>query len=137
MKRQIRRNVFETNSSSTHSLTMCSEKEFESWKNGDLLFDYWDEIFVEKNDLTDEQKNDAKENYEYKKIDFWKDWNDLTEEEKNKWYKKYAEENNLKNRHCHTYDEWMDDDYLEYFINKYTTEGGEKIVAFGKYGYDG
>ncbi|WP_313584682.1 hypothetical protein [Lacrimispora sp.] len=29
MKRQIRRGVFETNSSSTHSLTMCSEEEFE------------------------------------------------------------------------------------------------------------
>ena len=28
MKRQIRRGVFETNSSSTHSLTMCSEEEF-------------------------------------------------------------------------------------------------------------
>ena len=31
MKRQIRRGVFETNSSSTHSLTMCSEEEFEAW----------------------------------------------------------------------------------------------------------
>ena len=41
MKRQIRRGVFETNSSSTHSLTMCSEEEFEQWKNGELLFDEW------------------------------------------------------------------------------------------------
>lgn len=29
MKRQIRRGVYETNSSSTHSLTMCSKEEFE------------------------------------------------------------------------------------------------------------
>lgn len=37
MKRQIRRGVYETNSSSTHSLTMCSEEEFEQWKNGELF----------------------------------------------------------------------------------------------------
>ena len=41
MKRQIRRGVYETNSSSTHSLTMCSKEEFEQWKNGELLFDKW------------------------------------------------------------------------------------------------
>ena len=29
MKRKIRRGVFETNSSSTHSLTICTEEEFE------------------------------------------------------------------------------------------------------------
>lgn len=38
MKRQIRLGVYETNSSSTHSLTICSEEEFEQWKNGELLF---------------------------------------------------------------------------------------------------
>lgn len=32
MKKQIRRGVFETNSSSCHSLTMCSEKEYEKWE---------------------------------------------------------------------------------------------------------
>lgn len=39
MKRQIRRGVYETNSSSSHSITMCSEEEFEKWKDGKLLFD--------------------------------------------------------------------------------------------------
>ena len=32
MKRQVRRGVFETNSSSTHSITMCSNKEYENGK---------------------------------------------------------------------------------------------------------
>ena len=36
--KQIRRNVFETNSSSTHSLTMCSKSQFEDWKAGKVLF---------------------------------------------------------------------------------------------------
>lgn len=50
MKRQIRRGVFETNSSSTHSLTMCSEEEFEKWKNGEILFDRWEVkiLFLQK-----------------------------------------------------------------------------------------
>lgn len=28
----LRRGVFETNSSSTHSITMCLESEYEKWK---------------------------------------------------------------------------------------------------------
>lgn len=31
MKKQIRYEVFETNSSSVHSLTMCSSDEYEKW----------------------------------------------------------------------------------------------------------
>lgn len=38
MKIEIRHSVFETNSSSTHSLTMCTESEFEKWRSGDLVF---------------------------------------------------------------------------------------------------
>ena len=34
-----------------------------------------------------------------------------------------------------TYEDWKYSD-LEYFVDYYTTPGGEEIVAFGKYGYD-
>ena len=34
MKRQIRKGVFETNSSSVHALAMCTEIEFDRWENG-------------------------------------------------------------------------------------------------------
>ena len=40
MKRQIRRGVFETNSSSTHSITLMMKKDYDRWQKGDLyLFD--------------------------------------------------------------------------------------------------
>ena len=39
MKRIIRTGIFETNSSSTHSLTMMSLDEFNKWKSGELLYD--------------------------------------------------------------------------------------------------
>lgn len=35
--KQVRRCVFETNSSSTHSITFCSEQEFEDFKNEKLF----------------------------------------------------------------------------------------------------
>ena len=73
MKRQIRRGVYETNSSSTHSLTMCSDEEFEQWKNGELLFDEWgSESFVKANSLSDDDKKYAAQDYEIHKDEFLK-----------------------------------------------------------------
>ena len=45
--RQIRRNVFETNSSSTHSITMCMQSDFDKWKDGKLAWDRWRDKLVE------------------------------------------------------------------------------------------
>jgi len=39
MKTQIRIGVFETNSSSTHSICIVSKEEWESFKEGKLVFD--------------------------------------------------------------------------------------------------
>ena len=44
--KQIRRGVFETNSSSVHSLTICPEEQFDLWKTGMVNFDKWEEKFV-------------------------------------------------------------------------------------------
>ena len=57
MKRQIRRNVFETNSSSVHSLTMCSGEEYKKWENGEVL--YWEEKnkFGTREEIIEEMKN--------------------------------------------------------------------------------
>lgn len=41
MKRQIRRSVFETNSSSVHSLTMCMKSDFDKWVDGELIWNKW------------------------------------------------------------------------------------------------
>lgn len=44
MKIQIRQSVFETNSSSTHVLCLCSDEDYIRFKNGQLLFDDGDLI---------------------------------------------------------------------------------------------
>ena len=43
---QIREGIFETNSSSTHTLTMCTKSEFDRWKSGELVYDIYDEKLV-------------------------------------------------------------------------------------------
>ena len=136
MKRQVRRGVFETNSSSTHSLTMCSEDEFEAWKRGEVLFKRLEEKFVKTTQLSDQDKRDAEDEYDYTKDSYWKDWNDLSDGEKEKWYAKYATNHNLKDYDAKTYDEYMRSGSLETFVQRYTSKSGDKIVAFGEYGYD-
>lgn len=59
----IRRNVFETNSSSTHSMTICTKSEYEQWKNGELLFDRYRDELVKPEDI--KEKND----YRYQTYD--------------------------------------------------------------------
>jgi len=41
MKNVIRYGVFETNSSSSHSLCVCTKEEYEKFKKGDLVLDIY------------------------------------------------------------------------------------------------
>lgn len=70
MKRQIRFGVFETNSSSVHSLTMISKEEFEKFKNDELRITWRDELVDSSHeDYADEETKDYEnyggEEYEY------------------------------------------------------------------------
>ena len=62
--KQIRKNVFETNSSSTHTLAICTEDEYKDWQDGKLLFNKWNETFI-KNSLkiNMQDKKEAEEYY--------------------------------------------------------------------------
>ena len=72
MKVQIRRSVFETNSSSTHSLTLTSSSNWEKFKNGEYVatgFPY-ELTFVDASKLRNDQI------YNKKKIDEGKEFYD-------------------------------------------------------------
>ena len=58
MKIQIRSSLFETNSSSIHSLTMCSDSDYEKWKSGEYVFDYYNDKLIP---LTDEIKKEVED----------------------------------------------------------------------------
>lgn len=111
MKISIRKGVFETNSSSTHSLTMCENDEFEKWKNGEVYYNDWNEKMISKKEV-------------YNKLEIN---DDMTEDEV---------DDIISGSDYYTYDRFMDDEYLETFIDRYTTKQGDEVVAFGKYGMD-
>ena len=53
MKVQVRLGMFETNSSSVHTLTMCSRKQLEDWKKGDVVYDEDSNDFVPIDELNE------------------------------------------------------------------------------------
>lgn len=116
MKKIIRKRTFETNSSSTHSLTFMTRDQFEKWKNEELYKDpNSDELYTKE-----ENKQMIKEVAEE---------HGITEEEVMENYREY----DLPV----SYEEWCDDEFLETDSYSYTTEHGDEIIAVCKYGYDG
>ena len=112
MKIQIRRSLFETNSSSIHSLTMCSDTDYEKWKSGEYVFDYYNDKLIP---LTNKIKKEIEEN----KIedDDYDDYDD----------KQYL-----------TFNDFFESEFIKYelFSKTFTTENGEVVHAFGYYGND-
>lgn len=137
MKRQIRREVFETNSSLYHSITMCSKEEFDKWEKGELLFNEYEEKFVKPGTLSDSEKEKARKSYDSSKDIFSKDWDELSDDAKEKYYEIYGEKNRLLDVNAITYKKYMNDGCLTTFYDYYKTKNGEIVVAFGKYCYDG
>ena len=134
MRKQIRRNVFETNSSSTHSLTMCLQSDYDRWTCGEvLLFRGSDWCYPKDNKPQRNEFYTKEEAIAFEKVskyppseDF--DWND--------------EDVVMKMLHDN---DWFDSEYYwedycseyETFENNLTTPSGEKVIVFGHYGYDG
>lgn len=107
----IRRGLFETNSSSTHSIVICSKETYESWKNGDLLVNPYEGSFYSKEEAVAEL-------------------GELTEEDRNNLHTILRESDYL------THSDFFNDSYLHTYVENHTVKGAE-IVAFGKYGFDG
>ena len=150
MGKMIRRGIFETNSSSTHSLVICSKKQYEDWGTGKALFIRDDEKFVEPvEDKTDYRKmyidknievsanNDGiyilngsvftskEEAYNKAVIEDW-ELTDMKDEDQGYWSERPVDR-----------DEYWDNIQSEFetFVEHYTTENGDEVVAFGYYGY--
>ena len=110
MKRQIRFGVWESNSSSTHSLTMVSKEEYDKWKNGEFYMYYGKLV-----SYSEIEKEYESEKSTYETIDeFMSDYGYYNYET---WWDKKAE------------------DY-ETFKETYKTKSGEEIIAFGYHGYN-
>lgn len=111
---KIRQNVFETNSSSTHSLILCSDEDYKKLRNEELFIDEDDELTT-KEQRDEEIKSILAEYPEY----------DVDDLDVYRW--------DLPK----TLDQWSGNEYLEYGHDTFTTKSGELIHAVYKYGYDG
>ena len=63
----VRESTFETNSSSVHSLTLASEKEYKEWEEGKALFGHSSERFFKVADLYETCIEAEKKDLEYRK----------------------------------------------------------------------
>lgn len=143
---QVRQGVFETNSSSTHTLNICTQEEFDAWtaKDSDICFvgDAWGDFgpskfngakFVTKQEVLDRaiEANKEHENEEHGRYYRPYDIEHFFEQPEDKWYlESDAVDNNV----------YLSKDYesdtLEYYESKFTTPSGDKMIAFGMYGQD-
>ena len=117
---QIRKNVFETNSSSTHSLCICTEDEYSRWQKGETYYDRWNDEFATKEVVLNNLRSNK---YLAEHIVGMTDEEILSD---------YAYDEG----YC-SEDQYFDSEYLETYHESYTSPSGDKIVVFGKYGYDG
>lgn len=131
MKRQIRRGVFETNSSSTHSLCIMMKKDYDRWQEEDLyLFNSnWVRGFPEEC-RPESGKIYTKEEV----ITFLKAYD-------KKWgYEQDYEDDEIfydARRDCDFITVDDENEYLESYYKEFTTPNGDTVVAFGEYGYQG
>lgn len=122
---QVRRNIFETNSSSVHSLTLVDECDYEKWKRGELVYSRWNDEFITSEEAENEIRRGCNHYYEYEHCqDCMKEHGICYDYQCEGYY---------------TYEGFFDDydSYLESYCGKFTTKSGDKVVAFGRYGYDG
>ena len=129
--KQVRSNTFETNSSSTHSICMCTKDQYDSWASD------WDSLKVD---------SVLYSNYKGKFV---------TVEEAVKYtnrYHDYVELSDILNTNSPKHDDAVDcmrdesfmtcDDFdnnndNESYYDEFVTPGGETVVAFGNYGWAG
>ena len=132
MTRQIRRGVFETNSSSVHSLTMCMESDYNRWSRENLFlytgsgYGYPDDNKPKKNHFYTRDEAIAFEKTSRFNSDV--DWNN-----------KHDVDIILRDNGFLTYDYFWDvycEECYEGYEETMVTPSGDSIVAFGYYGHD-
>lgn len=139
----IRRGTFETNSSSTHSISIYTDAEWKERKklegNPNYLLDYNDNYVtiddviesLLKSDWNDDKEN-GKKLQEFMKGRELKDCLDEEFEEYDS-LEEFLRENEYKSEsYSEDYDSYLEEDYT-----KYTTPGGEVLHIVCKYGRDG
>lgn len=132
---QIRENCFETNSSSVHTLCMCSDSEYSKWAkdcnsitSDSYLFDGRSLVSI-ADVIEDYNKYDEEYNGGENKVTI-EDVLDLESTKRERFIYFIDEDYYTRRAFFDNYD-------YESYYDECVTPGGEKVIAFGHYGYNG
>lgn len=130
MKRQIRRGVFESNSSTCHSITMCMKSDYNKWENGELLLYVGCRSFYKKDNRPERNHLYTREEaieFEKSRCDSGIDWNNKQEVDLV-----------LADSDFYTYERYWNKYGADYetYEETMTIPNGDNVVAFGYYGHD-
>ena len=127
--KQVRSNTFETNSSSTHSICMCTKDQYDSWasdwdslKADSVIYSNCEEKLV----AVEEAVKYANRYHDYVELSDILD----TDFPKHDDAVDYMRDEGFMT--CDDFDDYTEETYYEEFV----TPGGETVVAFGNYGWD-
>lgn len=128
--KQVRSNTFETNSSSTHSICMCTKDQYDSWasdwdslKADSVIYSNCEEKLV----AVEEAVKYANRYHDYVELSDILD----TDSPKHDDAVDYMRDEGFMT--CDEFDDYTEETYYKEFV----TPVGETVVAFGNYGWDG
>lgn len=147
---QVRQGVFETNSSSTHTLTICSKDDFDKWKRGEVFWldNSWHKLDTDKDFVTPEELEELVEKYneeQQKRIDEGDKFAKVLDIDKvlnerpdyDSWDDSYWDTERSALEAYTTDDFYVGNDNLETYSETFTSPSGDEMVAFGAFGYEG
>lgn len=120
----VRYGTFETNSSSTHSMVICTKDEWDKWAAGELFASRYYDGFKTKEEVMEEYRKEYSnyfdENGNFIPDDVFETFEEFQHDYLTEWY---------------DMDGWVGD--LESDETTYITPNGETLKIICRYGYDG
>ena len=114
---QMRRNVFETNSSNTHSLTICSKDEYQDWADGKCYWSRYGKKLVPKEEV---------------ERDFQEFLTQKPTSDSGYLFREWLYEEGL-----YSFEDFWDMGDYDTYEKSYISKSGDEIMIFGYYGYNG
>ena len=132
---KIRKNVFETISSSTHSIVLCTYEQYHKFERGELFYVDTGALDANERWCTFEE---VLELFKSRRIYSWST-SDIAE--KLLTIKSHEDDEELEDAlaeySIYSNNTYFHNDCLEDFYEELELPDGQTVVAFGVYGYDG
>lgn len=130
---QIRQGVFETNSSSVHTMTICSKEDYNKWVSGEVLMlnpDYYKGNKGMKQFLTEDEVKKIDLNYPY--INCSSDYSEKY------FYSNKGEQLYIDSIPYITFTQYISSISYEFYSYKEEKNiNGTDVIVFGYHGYSG